>query len=123
MEYRGLGVIFMALIFALSPVGLAFGQDSVVVLEKEPVAEYSVEEVIEQYGIRILYEPTLETFTALGTGLAQSATLIAGFLITIFIGWLAGRFASGVLKKIIKKWFEHEKLLKAIGMNKEECKE
>jgi uncharacterized membrane-anchored protein YhcB (DUF1043 family) len=116
---RGKGIILMALIlFVLTPVGLAFGQEV-----KEPVAEYSVEEVIEQYGIRILYEPTLETFTALGTGLAQSATLIAGFLITIFIGWLAGRFASGVLKKIIKKWFEHEKLLKAIGMNKEEFKE
>ncbi len=58
MEYRGLGVIFMALIFALSPVGLAFGQDSVVVLEKEPVAEYSVEEVNDQKGIKLENEQT-----------------------------------------------------------------
>lgn len=85
---------------------------------KDPVKQYT--EVAQEYDLKILYEPTLETFTQLGTDLATSATLIAGFIITIFIGWLAGRFANGVLKRIIKKWFEHPKLLKLIGMEGEE---
>ncbi len=111
-------IISLMMLF-VTPVGVAFGQEQE---EKQPVAQYSVEEVIDEYGVRILYEPTLEIFTSLATNLAQSATMIAGFIITIFIGWIAGTFANGALKRIIKKWFEHPKLLKLIGMNEDDFK-
>lgn len=89
--------------------------------EKDPIKQYT--EVVQEYDLRIIYEPTLETLRSLGTNLAQSATLITGFIITIFIGWLAGRFAQGVLRRIITKWFEHPKLLKLVGMEKKEFEE
>lgn len=119
---RGKGISLpIVFVLLLTPFAFAFGQEDVPE-EKDPIS-ISVEEVIDQYGVRILYEPTLETFTTLGTNLAQSATLIAGFLITIFIGWLAGRFAQGVLSRVIKKWFEHPKLLQLIGMDKKAFEE
>ena len=114
-------LLILPLVFALlvTPF-LVFAQEETQE-EKDPIAQYT--EVIENYDLRILYEPTIKTLTDLGSNLATSATLIAGFLITIFIGWLAGRFAQGVLKRVIKKWFEHPKLLKLIGMNEDEFKE
>lgn len=90
-------------------------------VEKDPVKQYT--EVVQDYDLKIIYEPTLETLRTLGINLAESATLIAGFIITIFIGWIAGRFAQGVLKRVIKNWFEHPKLLKVIGMEKKDFEE
>lgn len=114
---RGNILVLLTFALLLLPISSSFAQE-----EKEPIVEYSVEEAIDDFGVRILYEPTLETITELGTNLAMSATLIAGFIITIFIGWMAGRLANGILRKVIKKWFEHPKLLKLIGMEGDEFK-
>ena len=44
-------------------------------------------------------------------------------MITLFVGWLVGKGVARVLKKVITKWFENEKLLSAIGMKDGEFKD
>lgn len=80
---------------------------------------FSVSSVIEQ-SLDPLYQPTVNTLSELGISLAQSATLIAGFLIAIFIGWIAGRFVERVTRSFIKRIFEHDKVIRAMGMERKD---
>lgn len=87
----------------------------------EPIKEFT--DVVQEYELKKLYEPTIGTLNSLATNLAESAVVIAGFIIVIFIGWLAGRLAQKILKGIITKWFENEKVLRALGMKKDDFKQ
>jgi len=78
---------------------------------------------ITQQQLDPLYTPTVNTLSQLGIAVANGIITAVGFLITLFVGWLVGKGVARVLKRVITKWFESEKLLKLIGMKGDEFKE
>ncbi len=78
---------------------------------------------ITQQQLDPLYTPTVNTLSQLGIAVANGIITAIGFLITLFVGWLVGKGVARVLKKVITKWFENEKLLSLIGMKDGEFKE
>ena len=106
-------IITLVLIISQTPLlPFVFGQE-----EKQPVQTILVQ---GQNQLDPLILPTVNTLTKLGEQVASSGVLIASFIITIVIGWIFGRVAYSVVRRVIRKLFENPKMLKALGMTEGE---
>jgi len=106
-------IITLVLIISQSPLSsLVFAQE-----EKDPISQTIT---VGQNQLDPFITPTVNTLTKLGEQIASSSVLIASFLIIIFVGWVVGRIAYTIIRRVIRKIFENPKLLTALGMDKKE---
>lgn len=105
-------IITLVLVITLLPLtSLGFAQTE----EKLPVTQ-TIQIIGSDNPLDPYVTPTINTMSKLGEQIASSSVLIASFLIIIFVGWVLGRIAYSIVKRVIKRIFENPKLLSALGM-------
>jgi len=105
-------LLFSIVILSIIP-SVVFAQEGTFKIPDLP------EEITSQ-DLNLLYQPSVDTLTEFGTSLADGLVKFFAMLIAIAVGLVIGKVVSKIVTKLIKKVFQNEKLLKAMGMTKNE---
>jgi hypothetical protein len=102
-------IVFSLFLFLMIP-SLAFGQED----------DFKLPDMISVEELDVLYRPTIDTLSQLGTTVADGFLSFLSFAFALLVGLVIGKGVGKGLTRVIKKLFQNEKLLKAMDLDREE---